>query len=133
MDFSFLEWLKTSIPGIIFLGAIGSICAVGFLKMAAHCAALWGLPAKNLIYRVIYYSLYGRKIIFEHFKGNHSTRELLVTIITLGVFNISMAMFLSTGLIIVILGAICIRQDIELGLKLSFFGSFLVLPQASCQ
>ncbi|WP_133164073.1 hypothetical protein [Aeromonas jandaei] len=47
MDFSFLEWLKTSIPGIIFLGAIGSICAVGFLKMAAHCAALLGLPAKK--------------------------------------------------------------------------------------
>ncbi|PPA31292.1 hypothetical protein C3737_03700 [Aeromonas jandaei] len=97
-----------------------------FSKWQRIVQPFWDYQQKNLIYRVIYYSLYGRKIIFEHFKGNHSTRELLVTIITLGEFNISMAIFLSTGLIIVILGAICIRQDIELGLKLSFFGSFLV-------
>ncbi|WP_323883113.1 hypothetical protein [Aeromonas hydrophila] len=126
MDSYFIEWLRTSISGIIILGALGSILSVGLLKLTAYCIARWGSPAKNLAYRVLYYSLYGRKIVIEHLKGEHSTHELLVTIITLGVFNIIMTIFLVTGLIIVILGAINIEQNIELSLQLTFFGSFFV-------
>lgn len=126
MDHYFIEWLKSSISGIIILSAIGSILSVGFLKLTTYCIARWGSPAKNLSYRALYYSLYGRKIVIDYLKGEHSTRELLVTIITLGVFNIIMTIFLVTGLIISILGAINVKHNLEISLQLTFFGSFLV-------
>jgi hypothetical protein len=125
LEFDLIEWLKTSILGIIILGAIGSILSFFIIKIFAYCATRWLSPMRSLAYRTFYHTIYGGKVVAEHFKGVHSSRELFVTMIITGVFNIGMNIFLVTGLIVTILGSIHLNQDIELGQSLSFFGSFL--------
>ncbi|WP_421315085.1 hypothetical protein [Aeromonas veronii] len=124
-EFDLIEWLKTSIFGMVILGAIGSILAFFIINSFIYCATRWLSPMRGLAYRVFYHIIYGEKVVTEHFKGTHSSRELFVTMIIIGVFNIGMNIFLVTGLIVTILGSIHVKQDIELGQSLSFFGSFL--------
>ena len=44
-----IDWLKTSIPGIVLLGALGSLVAIGLLKATAWATRRFFRPAADSV------------------------------------------------------------------------------------
>lgn len=130
MDQSIIDWLKTTIPGIILLGAVGSIVAVAVLKTLAWAAARVFPPAKSSILRTLYGFHRGPSLIIEHLRSSQEPRELLVTITLLLSLQIVMGASLAVGVLLIPMGAVSRPQNVDLAQRLVFSGSMLAFVSA---
>jgi hypothetical protein len=88
-----IEWLKTSILGLILLGAVGSILAVGVLKLSAFLIQRLFKPAFHSTAGRVFVLLRASHYVIEHLRRSDDPRELIVTcMIALGSF-----LFISTA------------------------------------
>ncbi|WP_332734381.1 hypothetical protein [Flavihumibacter sp.] len=125
MEYTFIEWIKTSIPGIILLGAIGSILAAALLKLLALVVARWLLPAKSSLTKYVYGFRNGPQLVIEHLKASQDPRELLVTVALILAAQILVGGGIATGTVLTALGSISHSQNAEASQHLIFSGSFL--------
>jgi hypothetical protein len=100
-----IEWLKTSIPGIIILGAIGSMLAVGILKLAVTLLRRFAPPLrKHTIGRVLIF-LRAPRYLIEHLHSSDDSKELIVTCIFVLAQFIFMALAMCMGFLMIVVGA----------------------------
>ena len=80
-----IEWLKTSLPGIIILGAIGGVGTVAILKIGAAIADRYGPPALTNTLGRLYVALNASRHVVDHLRSSNDPRELIVTCFLLSI------------------------------------------------
>lgn len=125
LDQSQIEWLKTSIAGIILLGAIGSVVAVVLLKSVAFLAGRLLPPAKSSLLRIAFGFFRGPALIVEHLKSSQDPREVLVTIMLFLALQILTCAGIVTGTVLSAIGAIAPAENVSFANMLVFYGSLM--------
>jgi len=91
-----IEWLKTSVLGIILLGAIGSLLAVGLVKIGIFALNRLFRPALGSIIGTALSFIYAPELIFERLRTSAGVHELIATsTIMLATFVFSAGAFLA--------------------------------------
>lgn len=125
MDQSTIEWLKTSIPGIVILGAVGSIFAVLVLKLLGFLLQRPLLQMRSTLLRPILGAVRGPSLIIDYLKTSKDPRELVVTIALLLSLAVLTCAGIAAGTVLVGLGALSESGGAEVGQHLALMGSFL--------
>ena len=123
-----IEWLKTSVPGIILLGAFGSLLAVGLLKVTAVAIRRLLGPATNSVLGRAFVFLRSPHYVLEYLRSSSTDiRELIVTCtILLGTLMLVCVLF-AVGMLLMASGGSL--DQIKPGTRFSNFclfgGSFI--------
>jgi hypothetical protein len=123
-----IEWLKTTIPGIILLGALGSVLAVGLLKVTAVAISRFLRPATKSVLGRAFVFLRSPHYVVEYLRSSSTDiRELIVTCTFLLASVVFACEFIVIGILIMVVSASL--DQIKPGTHFSdfslFFGSFL--------
>lgn len=120
-----IDWLKTSIPGIIILGAIGSMFAVGILKLAVALLGRYAPPLrKHTIGRVLIF-LRAPKYLTEHLHSSDDSKKLIVTCTFVLAEFMFMALAMCLGFLMVVVGAAFQSISGQRFSLIAFLGSLL--------
>lgn len=121
-----IEWLKTSIPGLILLGAVGSMLAVGILKLAVVCIRRAFAPAFHSATGRVFTLFRASHYIVEHLRESDDPRELIVTcmIVLAGFFFDCICMAMGFLFFAIGIATIHAAPTTNLGSSMAFFGSF---------
>lgn len=125
MEQSITEWLKNSIPGIVILGAVGSIFAVVVLKVVGLLLERYVLQARSILLQAVLGTVRGPQLIIEHLKTSKEPRELTVSIALLLTVVILTCAGMVIGTLMVCLGAVASSNSAQTGQELAFMGSFI--------
>jgi hypothetical protein len=90
-----IDWLKSTIPGIVILGAIGCIIAVGILRVSALIVARVLTPAVGSAIRVLLILRNGPNQTAKYLHDYGTTREIVAgcaLFMVLTVFNANLAL-----------------------------------------
>ena len=133
-----IEWLRTSIPGIILLGAAGSILAMALLKVSRtviyRILMRFGQEAHIIFvqfFRVPYY-------VLEHLRSSTDVRELIVTsVLLLAIFILWTSVALISAMFMAVGVALALNSPTQakgfpilLGASFFFFFNLLVSGEA---
>jgi len=122
-----IDWLKTTIPGIILLGAVGSILAVGIIKVCTLLFSRVLKPTMNSALGFAFAAMRGPHYVVEYLRTSTDVRELIVTCTLLHSYVVFFAAFSVIGIATSIAGVLMKTDEVLTGMSRYWVlgGSFL--------